>query len=433
MKTITIHAELEERIRLNAARLQEAYYQLPDVFAPPEYRSFGDKEGRALWAFLCHRTLTGEENPCLRPMLAALPAHTNAGGFFGPIHTGRDGDVMVDEFQFGGSTWYLRALCEAHRQLGDNCIPGTTPLALAKRVFEGLYLPALGLFDSYPVDHEELTGDMFGNELRVGNWILCSDIGAAFLGIDGVADYYIATGDVRAYDLVREMTECFARIDKLKIKAQTHATLSAVRGLLRMYEHTGDKRFADVASDTWNLYITQGMTATYANFNWFGRGETWTEPCAVVDSLIVALHMYRLFGKQRNLILARRIWHNGMSSGQRSNGGAGTDTCVTPHVPFLHTGNIYEAYFCCTMRLSEGFLWAKQNEDLLSIEIPDLPLRDNEGRYMAGDLIYGEISPADEAGSAVQVDGHTLSPLPKVFRLSEIRAVNTQTQVIFTE
>ena len=283
MKTITIHAELEERIRLNAARLQEAYYQLPDVFAPPEYRSFGDKEGRALWAFLCHRTLTGEENPCLRPMLAALPAHTNAGGFFGPIHTGRDGDVMVDEFQFGGSTWYLRALCEAHRQLGDDCIPGTTPLALAKRVFEGLYLPALGLFDSYPVDHEELTGDMFGNELRVGNWILCSDIGAAFLGIDGVADYYIATGDVRAYDLVREMTECFARIDKLKIKAQTHATLSAVRGLLRMYEHTGDKRFADVASDTWNLYITQGMTATYANFNWFGRGETWTEPCAVVD------------------------------------------------------------------------------------------------------------------------------------------------------
>lgn len=188
MKTITIHAELEERIRLNAARLQEAYYQLPDVFAPPEYRSFGDKEGRALWAFLCHRTLTGEENPCLRPMLAALPTHTNAGGFFGPIHTGRNGDVMVDEFQFGGSTWYLRALCEAHRQLGDDCIPGTTPLALAKRVFEGLYLPALGLFDSYPIDHEELTGDMFGNELRVGNWILCSDIGAAFLGIDGVAD-----------------------------------------------------------------------------------------------------------------------------------------------------------------------------------------------------------------------------------------------------
>lgn len=73
MKTITIHAELEERIRLNAARLQEAYYQLPDVFAPPEYRSFGDKEGRALWAFLCHRTLTGEENPCL-PSDAGSPS-----------------------------------------------------------------------------------------------------------------------------------------------------------------------------------------------------------------------------------------------------------------------------------------------------------------------------------------------------------------------
>lgn len=43
MKTITIHAELEERIRLNAARLQEAYYQLPDVLHP---RSTGRSETR---------------------------------------------------------------------------------------------------------------------------------------------------------------------------------------------------------------------------------------------------------------------------------------------------------------------------------------------------------------------------------------------------
>ena len=38
------------------------------------------------------------------------------------------------------------------------------------------------------------------------------------------------------------------------------------------------------------------MTATYENYNWFGNGhkETWTEPCAVVDSLILALELYRL-------------------------------------------------------------------------------------------------------------------------------------------
>ena len=43
MKTITIHAELEERIRLNAAGLQEAYYQLPDVLHP---QSTGRSETR---------------------------------------------------------------------------------------------------------------------------------------------------------------------------------------------------------------------------------------------------------------------------------------------------------------------------------------------------------------------------------------------------
>lgn len=56
MKTITIHAELEERIRLNAARLQEAYYQLPDVFAPP--RSTG-------------RSVTRRGEPCGRSCVTA--------------------------------------------------------------------------------------------------------------------------------------------------------------------------------------------------------------------------------------------------------------------------------------------------------------------------------------------------------------------------
>lgn len=34
MKTVGIIDELNERIRLNAERLREPYYQMPDVFSP---------------------------------------------------------------------------------------------------------------------------------------------------------------------------------------------------------------------------------------------------------------------------------------------------------------------------------------------------------------------------------------------------------------
>ena len=70
-------AELDERIERSAARLMEPYYQMPDVFQ--EYCASwpGDKEGRALLAFVSHYKMTGQVNPCMEAMLEALPAHTN--------------------------------------------------------------------------------------------------------------------------------------------------------------------------------------------------------------------------------------------------------------------------------------------------------------------------------------------------------------------
>lgn len=122
-----------------------------------------------------------------------------------------------------------------------------------------------------------------------------------------------------------------------------------------IYEFCKKDMFYNAALDIWELYLNKGMTATFANFNWFERFDTWTEPCAIVDSFILALQFYKITGNERDLRMARRIWHNAMASSQRPNGGAGTDTCVTGNMPVLKAGDIYEAFFCCTMRLSE---WA---------------------------------------------------------------------------
>ena len=57
--------------------------------------------------------------------------------------------------------------------------------------------------------------------------------------------------------------------------------------------------------------MDQGMTYTYQNYNWWNKGNTWTEPCAVVDSLILFGDLYELTGCEewRTLAIASMVLH----------------------------------------------------------------------------------------------------------------------------
>ena len=62
--------ELETRIDLNYKRLSEGdYYSFENIFAPAEYSWQGDKEGRALLAFVSHYKISGRSIPCMEQML----------------------------------------------------------------------------------------------------------------------------------------------------------------------------------------------------------------------------------------------------------------------------------------------------------------------------------------------------------------------------
>ena len=63
------------------------------------------------------------------------------------------------------------------------------------------------------------------------------------------------------------MIEVFCAIDKKKLKAQTHCSLTAARGMVRMYAQTGEENYLKCAKDIFSLYIDSGMTYTYHNFN----------------------------------------------------------------------------------------------------------------------------------------------------------------------
>lgn len=414
-------SELNERIQKNYARLTEPYYQIDQVFAPAEYDWPGDKEGRALLAFVCHARMTGQTVPCLPLMRAELDSRTNERDFFGPL----SGDTIFEQ-QLSGHSWYLRGLCAAYRLYGD-----ADDLRRMKNVFEGLYLPTAGHFGSYPVIRENSGGEVSGHSAAVQDgWRLSTDIGCAFMSIDGLSDYYEVTHDDRALELLGEMTEIFDLIDKVALQAQTHCTLTAARGMLRLYKITQDRKYMGYARRIWNTYIDSGMTYTYQNYNWWGKGDTWTEPCAIVDSVMVALELYKLDGDESALTVARRIWHNGMASAQRPNGGAGTDNTVGATCDIL-ASQMYEAFFCCTMRLAEGLLCVKENRELLTAQLTGNLEADERGVYSDGDIIYAELLPCENANMTEEygtlpelsmmreVDGHKLIPLVKYYRVSE--------------
>lgn len=84
------------------------------------------------------------------------------------------------------------------------------------------------------------------------------------------------------------MADCLDKIDIYNLEAQKHCTLTAARGLMRMYGLTNDIRWLKQAEEIFLLYVEKGMTYTYQNFNWFKKGDIWTEPCAIVDLLMLA-------------------------------------------------------------------------------------------------------------------------------------------------
>lgn len=381
MKRYIEEKELSERIQKNCDRLQEPYYQIEEVFDIDSDWP-GDKPGRALLAFVSHYKMTGYKIPCMDEMMEQIPEATKGSMFFGEP----TGDV-IHEQQLSGHSWYLRGLCEYYEQFQDE-----RALAYLRATVEGIYLPMKGKVHTYPIERQYDDGGVSGHSYaETDGWILSTDVGCAFMSLDGLSHYYSITKDAEVRALLDEMTDVFVGIDKCLIRAQTHCTLTAGRAMIRMYQVTQDRKYLNIGKDICDLYLDKGMTYTYQNFNWFGAGDTWTEPCGIVDSLMLALEVYKLTSDMSYRTVAARIYHNGLATAQRPNGGAGTDSTVSDTTSDLVMDG-YEAPFCCTMRLAEGLWYVKENRELLYAEVTGKLMRDEHGRYFDGDILYTKVS-----------------------------------------
>jgi hypothetical protein len=229
------------------------------------------------------------------------------------------------------------------------------------------------------------------------------------------------------------MISVYRAIDKVSLQAQTHCTLTAARGMVRMYQETADETYLNGAQEIAKLYFEGGgMTATYQNLNWWGRPDSWTEPCAIVDSLMLSGELYKLTANEEYRTLAARIYHNGLATAQRDNGGAGTDSAVTEGGADTLQMGMYEAYFCCTMRLAEGLWYISANRELLSAQIEGRVTK--RGRiYADGDILYAQVSGGAEAYAEkqVEIDGLILSPLVKFYKLPKELIETARQKILF--
>lgn len=343
---------LGARSALSYDRLEQTEYR-PDTIFKKAYSWPADWEGRIMLGLAALERATGRAPLYLEAMLDAVDGHLNDRGYFGDLYPAGE----LDEQQLSGHSWFLRAMCEIYEGNQDE-----RALRHLRKVVRELLLPATGYYRTYPVERadRDLEGEAIGEPTgeRIGNWYPSTDVGCAFILLDGATHAYrvLRWPELRA--LIDEMIAVFRTIDWTGLSFQTHATLSAARGIVRHYESTGDPELLRLASRIYALYVREGMTENYANYNWFRRPE-WTEPCAVVDSFLLAKALWAHTGEMRYLEDAHSILYNGLSYGQRPNGGFGCDCCAGAKDAYLSPRrDLFEAYWCCSMRGGDGLAQA---------------------------------------------------------------------------
>jgi uncharacterized protein len=353
---VQVRGELNTRLMKNYDRLEEDNYQPKNVFMTEQASNWwpGDKEGRTILALTKLAQATGRTPKYLDAIIKLFPGKVNEKGYFGTIYPAG----VLDEQQLSSHGWVLRGLCEYYLWKKDPAV-----LGYINRIIDNLVLPTKGYHQNYPIDptKREHGGHESGNRIneKVGNWILSTDIGCDFIFMDGVVQAYQVTKREEIKPVIDEMIEVFRKTDLVQIKAQTHASLTGLRALVRYFQVTGDSSLIQTVEKDFDLYRKFARTENYANYNWFGRPE-WTEPCAVVDSYMLSSQLWQITGKPVYAEEAQLIYYNALGFGQRANGGFGTDNCSGAISVFLHP-DTYEAYWCCTMRGGEGLASIAQN------------------------------------------------------------------------
>ncbi len=376
----------DPRLRSSVERLLRDDYAVDKVIASTVVDSWpGDLAGRLLLSLARYARAGAPTLERATALNEALLTALEPQGYLGQPLGG-----VVDEQQVACHGWVVAGLLQHFYVTGDD-----RSRAAALRVMDALLVPALGHLDSYPWvrDTSVDVGGPSGTATQVlGGWLLSSDTGCVLLALNGLVPAFLETGRDDLRDLIRQLPTKLAALDLVGQRVQLHASLAAARCLADYAEATGDDDARRVAASVYDTYAQSGRTLNYATWNWFGRPDTWTEPCAIVDSLGLASTLARLTGEDRYRADAVHIAYWGLNFAHRRDGSFGLDSVATPEAPVLRPIT-WDAHWCCTMRGAIGLLEARETGVWPAADVPHLgPLPEIAGSFGPDDEPYVDLS-----------------------------------------
>ena len=348
----------DSRLHASVERLMRDDYEVEKVMASTLADTWpGDLAGRLLLSLSRYARAgmpTAERAISLNSaMLSALEERGYLGAPLG---------ATLDEQQVACHGWVASGLLQHSYVTGD-----TRSHTAAFRVLDELIIPALSRFD-YPWAHQRNAdaGGPSGTATEVvDGWALSTDVWCILLTLNALVPAAIDSSRNDLSNLIGGFVSIVERLDVVAHRAQLHAVMAAARNLADWAVATGDARAGAAAAALYDTYALEGRTLNYATFNWFGRPDTWTEPCAIVDSLGAATTLHELTGDARYRRDATRIARNGLEFAERQDGSFGLDTIATATMPTLSPIEP-DAHWCCTMRGAIGLLEARETAARLS-------------------------------------------------------------------
>ena len=351
VKNVFLSGEAYARSLKNFSRLHDLCYR-PGIIGREPFAASkdwpGDWEGRTILALSLHASAIHTRPAFLDEIVDDILSICNEDGYRGE----KVDYSAINEQIYPSHSWLLRGLIEYYKLTGKEEI-----LIGINRILDNLFLPLLPHLDHYPVSESDRQARTDGEAIGAvqgsfRQWRLSSDIGCVFIPLDGLTSAYELTRRSDLLPLIRKIIALFRSTDYVESKLQTHASLTFMRGVMRLWRLTGEASLLEMAKKFFADYKQYGMTPFWANLNWFMR-LSWTEPCAVIDSYMLAHQLWEATGDSDYLNDSQMILYNGLYRGQRPNGGFGCD-CTGEDGVLEIRKQTYEARWCCTMRAGEG-------------------------------------------------------------------------------
>jgi hypothetical protein len=186
-------------------RLESDIYQVEYIKNQEQNTDWpADWGGRTLLAVSMMSMATERNSRYADQIFDLLLSLRNERGYLGAVEE----EGVFDEQQISGHNWLLRGLLNYYAWRKD-----PRAICFADDIVNNLYLPATGYYRTYPVNPKEhvFCGEKSGTVTGriVNHWRTSSDTGCAFMCLDGLADYFILTGNDAVNALLQEMIGVF--------------------------------------------------------------------------------------------------------------------------------------------------------------------------------------------------------------------------------